>query len=506
MKTYTADMLVKLDFEQINLIQKNNDADALEYIKEREDELSFLSWYEREHLVEYFTDTMEKYRLLYEALVAGFSTPTKPGFPEFIYNINLKDGSIETNKNGRRVHYSTDILAPCTTAMLHYINGECNDVYVVIPPIKSVERTIEKLISERRSEHQVFCEANMKKLTTQPGEEEPELPFFAPEDGNHCKTAVALSALIEEKGVAHTLVDIAKDGLLPKDIYRLSITSKYPGDLEELIRELEEKFPPYITFEAGERNLYKKNLSENKRNYFDIKKMAKIQIPGSERQFYIEFQFKQTNMFFAHIRSHSAYEEFRVLEAKYQAVKESAGKKQTPVSPEVKAKVSQLRKQCAEKRELCLKIHRSAVHQSNLYLMHKLLWLDDNARGLQRVPDCDNGRYKQSVELLRKNYIVESYEPFDGATAFTTNEDEYLNKSYYLKMIGILPENFDEFGKHAKIHINKAWENLCDADVKDFDGITKIAIKYQDIVRSIQKEKQMMDSNALLQVLSQNER
>ena len=67
--------------------------------------------------------------------------------------------------------------------------------------------------------------------------------------------------------------------------------------MEELIRELEQKFPPYITFEKGERNLYKKHLSENERNYFDIKKTARINIPNSNRCFYIEFQFKQTNMF-----------------------------------------------------------------------------------------------------------------------------------------------------------------------------------------------------------------
>lgn len=53
------------------------------------------------------------------------------------------------------------------------------------------------------------------------------------------------------------------------------------------------------------------------------------------------------------------------------------------------------------KKELCLKIHRNAVHQSNLYLMHKLLWLDDNARGLHRQPDFPDGKYKHSVDTLK---------------------------------------------------------------------------------------------------------
>lgn len=498
MKTYPADLLSKLDSEQINIIQQNCDKDALDYLEQKNDDMPFLNAEDKKHLREYYTDTMEKYRLLYEAIVSGFSTPNKTGFPEAIHNINLKDGSIETNKNGRRISYSTEILAPCTSALLHYINGECNDVYVIIPPIKSVERTTEKLITECQVEYQQARQNALEKF-----EEEPELPFYTAAQAANCPTAVYLENLKREQLTHGALLNIAKRELLPKDIYRLSITSKYPGDLEELIRELENNFPPYIKFEDNERNLYKENLSQNKRNYFDIKKTARITIPNSERHFYIEFQFKQTNMFFAHIRSHSAYEDFRVYETKYNATKEAALKKKTSSTPEVKAKLALLKKQCEEKRNLCLRIHRNAVHQSNLYLMHKLLWLDDNAHGLGRKPELPQGRYKHSVETLKKNYIVESYEPFDGTTAFTTSEEEYLNKSYYLKMIGILPESFDELGKHAQIHINKAWENLSHADIKDFDRITNIAIKYQDVVRSIQKEKQLMDNNALLNVLAQ---
>ncbi len=504
MKTYTADQLVLFNSEQINQVQKSIDNDALAFLAEQDGELSFLSTEDKEHLKEYYTDTMEKYRLLYEAIVSGFSTPSKPGFPEFIYNINLKDGNIETDKNGRHISYSTEVLAPCTTAMLHYINSECNNVYVVIPPIKGAERTAEKLISECAREYNGLKKENLGKFSEPEFEEEPELPFPSKTE-LHCPTVAALNAARTEQKTENALLNVAKAELLPRDIYRLSITSKYQGDLEELIKELEEKFPPYIKFEKGERNLYKKNLSENKRNYFDIKKTARITIPGSNRRFYIEFQFKQTNMFFAHIRSHSAYEEYRILEAKYLALKEAEQKRKTPNAAN-NAKLQQLKKQCEEKKNLCLTIHRNAVHQSNLYLMHKLLWLDDNARGLHREPESADGRYKLSIDTLKKNYIIESYEPFDGATAFMTSPDEYLNKSYYLKMIGILPESFDELGKNAKEHINKSWNTLTQADIKDFTRITSMAIKYQDVVRSIQKERRMMDNAALLNVLAQNER
>ncbi len=505
MTTYTPDQLVKLSSEQIDIIQKSNDNAALEFISEHEAELDFLPQKKLESLKENFTDTMEKCRLIYEAIVSGFSTSRKPGFPEYIYNINLKNGAIETDRNGRRINYSTEVLAPCTSAMLHYINSECNDVYVVIPPIKSVERTVEKIIQECHREYNTDKEKSLAKFTQDipplVDESEPEFPFSYTPKNRHCPTAQKIDDWRREKATAGALLDIAKLDILPKDIYRLSITSKYPGDLEELIHRFEEKFPEYISFEKGERNLYKKNLSENTRNYFDIKKTARINIPNSKRFFYIEFQFKQTLMFFAHIRSHSAYEEYRILEAKYLAAKEASEKKKP--SAEAKSKIAQLKKQCEEKRDLCLQIHRNAVHQSNMYLMHKLLWLDDNARGLHRQPEHENGKYQHSIDTLRRNYIVETYEPFNGATAFTTGPNEYLNKSYYLKLIGILPESFDELGKTAKVHINKAWENLTDADIKDFDRITSMAIKYQDCIRTIQKERRLLDNKALLDVLAQ---
>ena len=511
MKTYTLDQLINLDSGGIDIVQKNNDTDAQNFLEEKKEELSFLSPREYEQLKEYYTDTMEKYRLIYEAIVSGFSTSNNPGFPEYIYNINLKDGSIERDKNGRLISYSTEILAPCSTSMLHYINHECNDVFVIIPPIKSEQRTAEKMISECLREYDAEKENNLNKFTTDPTfnpEDEPELPFPTTNDKKQtssCQTALQLNDLFDEEKTSDALINIAKKDIIPHDIYRLSITSKYPNDLEELIKELEAKFPPYISFEKGERNLYKKNLSENTRNYFDIKKTARITIPETGKTFFIEFQFKQTLMFFAHLRSHAAYEEYRILEAKYQALKDAEQKNKNK-NVTTRQKLQQLKKLRDEKKELCLQIHRNAVHQSNLYLMHKIQWLDDNARGLHRVPDYTDDKYKHSVDTIKKNYIVESYEPFDGATAFTTTPDEYLNKSFYLKMIGILPESFDELGKNAKDHVMKAWNTLTPADLKDFTRISKTAVKYQDVIKDIQKKRKMMDSVTLLNTFAQNER
>ena len=489
MKTYRASQLVKWGSgsEQVDEIQHGCDSSALSRIEERKEDLAFLSNYEWEHFKEYFTDTMEKYRLLYDAIVTVMSSKHKTGYPEHIYSIDLKDGSIETDKNGRRINYTTEILAPCTSTVLHYINNECNDLYAIFPPIKDEDRAIEKLIEEKQKEHQDFVEQQLATF-----EEEPELPFGNPAE-EHCPTVEKLKQQLTEKKNKHALINIASDSMIPTDIYRLSITSRYPEDLKTLIEQFEEKFPDYITFLPDERNSYEKPLSENPRRYLDIKKIAKITIPETERYFLVEFQFKQTNTFFAHIRSHGVYEEFRILDTKYQALQKSLNKKKNPATiEETKNKITQLKKQCEEKRQLCVDIHKSAIHQSNFYVLNKIMWEDKNAEGLKRPKDAQ-GRYQSSIDFLEKNYIVESYEPFDGAMDFATSPSELLNKAYYLKMIGSLPESFDELGKNAATHINRAWENLTSSDIKNFDLITATAIKYQEIIRAKQKRKQMED-------------
>ena len=200
-------------------------------------------------------------------------------------------------------------------------------------------------------------------------------------------------------------------------------------------------------------------------------------------------------MFFAHIRSHGAYEEFRIIDAKLKNAKEQLSKKKD--SEELKTRVNNLKKQADEKRKLCIDIHRSAMHQSNLYLMQKLFWIDENCKALNEDP------LPLIQRELQKNYIVESYEPFDGVTAFATNENEYLNKAYYLKSRNILPESFDEFGKSAKIIINKAWKSLSPNDLTDFNNITTTAVKYQGLIRSVQKQKEMLDNNSILSSLAE---
>lgn len=529
---YTLKQLVDYSTEDIYQAQANEDEANRQYLEEHLAEDSILNTQEKQHLLEYYTDTMEKYRLIYNAFVQAFSHGYVPGYPKNVFNIDLKTGVIETDKDGRRISYNMKVVAPCSTSAMQYIHQEYGKVYVMFPPIKSAKRTLEKIITERTREHE---ELQKNKLRLDHGittdEEEPELPFFdlTSKDNEIAFDNMLSRPLLQEKQKSHqnfnsNLSEIAKDELLPKDIYRLSILAKYPGHLERLMESLEKKFPSYIKFESGEINLYKRKLSENKRSYFDIKRTACITLPGSNRSFYIEFQFKQRNMFYAHIRSHRVYEDFRILDAKYKTLLENVKEKGTKNNPKAKTDLVALAKRREEKLKLCEKIHQSAIHQSNFYLMNEIQWLDENAHIMSPLsPENtqlnsitaanEKGQYSHSLQLLADNYIVENYEPFDGVTAFSTNDAEYLNKSYFLKMIGKIPESFDEFGKNAEDHVKKMWSTLKAADVDNFKAITNIAIRYQDVIRGLQKEKQQEDSQdtskkpldiALLKTISQN--
>ena len=476
MRTYSLSDFAKFDFAEIHEIQNQIDKIAQSYIDKKIKELrSVLPEKDIEQLRCYYSNTMEKYRLIHKAIVCNFDTPEHPGYPREIFNINLEDGSIE-RKNGRTPPYFVRHLAPCNSAMLHYKDYN-NDIFVIIPPIKSVDRTIEKTIDETVNEYDEFTKKFFSnfKIDLDSIDDNPE----------NCDNAAKRKSPINHARTPYkgkSIEEIINYPRLPKDIYRLTVTSRYRSDIEQLIRNMEKRFPNYIKFEKGERNQYEKNIDENPRCYFDIKKIAKITIPGTNESFYIEFQFKQTHMFFAHIRSHSAYEDYRVLEAKLNKL--NAEKPKEGRRGEAQKKYIQLKKEVNQQRKLCVNIHRSAVHQSNLYLFRRLFWLNENANALHDSKERD----AFAEHFLRENYIVESHEPFDGATAFTTNDKEYLNKSHYLKWLGVLPENFNEFGKKAKEVIMKEWKELSSTEIAQFDSITKMAIKYQHIIREIQNQ------------------
>jgi len=500
---YPARQLVKHSIEDIAKAQTNEDEENRQYLKDNLSENSLLSPHEQELILEYYTETMEKYRLIYNAFIKVFSNGYVPGYPKNIYGIDLSDGSVDTDKDGRRISYGAKVLAPCSSTAAQFIDASCGKVYVIFPPIKSAKRTLEKVLDERTREIKQFKQEQLKRTIDMALEAEQNTklePFHiskkASKSGTLNRPLIQQQADLKYEPVTTDFIhNIARENILPRDIYRLSILAKHRKNLEDLISELEQKFPDYIKFEDGERNQYKKHLSELKRGYIDIKRIAYITDPKSHCTFAVEFQFKQTNMFYAHIRSHRAYEEYRILDAKYKKLKETFQNKKSSSNSKAKTELTTLAKKRDDKLQLCEQIHKSALHQSNLYLMQEIMWMDDSARGMGNKPNA-NGHYEASIQFLKDNYIVENYEPFDGFTAFATHEKEHLNKSYFLKLLGKLPESFDELSKNAPEHIKKIWNTLEAGDVDKFKNITNTAIRYQSIVREIQKERQTEEKSS----------
>lgn len=491
------------DLKGFSTYQTNEDDTNRQYCEDFFPNTPFLTSYEKELILEQFTKTMEKYRIIHNFLVNVFTEGYLPGYPKNIYGINLSDGTLDTDKSGRRISYGPEVLIPSSSTAVQFIDAKCGKVYAIFPPIKSAERTMEKIVDERIRELKQYREEQLKKATSSAlkiDNEDTIISFNIPKDGG----PVALNQTIKKPLIAkkadethHTIAKkfiskVAKEDILPKDIYRLSILAKHRSHLEHLIKKFKQKLPNHIKFEDDENNLYKQLVSQRKRGYIDIKCHMRITIPETNFSFYVEIQFKQTNQFYAHIRSHRAYEDYRILDAKYKKQKESAERKRTLNDPKVKADLAALAKKRDEKLALCEKIHKSALHQSNFYVMQEIAWMDECARAMEpegHNPNA-NGQYEASVQFLKDNYTVENYEPFDGLTAFATNEKEHLNKSYFLKLIGKLPESFDELGKNAPEQIKKVWNTLEVGDINKFKNITNTAIRYQNPIRALQKERQ----------------
>ena len=500
---YPARKLVKDDLGAIYETQTNIDEANRQYCKDFFPNTPFLSTHEKELILEQFTETMEKYRLIHNFLIEVFSDDYIPGYPKNIYGIDLSDGTIDTDKDGRRISYNPKVLAPCSSTAAQFIDAKCGKVYAIFPPIKSAERTMEKIVDERVEELKKYREEQLKKASSVSLRDDSDsdiIPFNIPQNGGPVTLNETINRpLITQKedkkysaAAKEFISNMTKESILPKDIYRLSILAKHRSHLEYLITKFQKKFPNHIKFEDEERNQYKKHVSQRKRGYIDIKRHMRITIPGTNTSFYVEIQFKQTNMFYAHIRSHRVYEDYRVLDAKYKRQKEQAEKKNNLSNPKVKADLAALARKRDEKLALCEKIHKSALHQSNFYVMQELTWMDECARAMEHKghkPNA-NGQYEASVQFLKENYTVENYEPFDGLTAFDTNEREFLNKSYFLKLIGKLPESFDELGKNAPEQIKKIWNTLEDGDIDKFRNINNTAIRYQNIIRDLQKKRQ----------------
>ena len=483
MQTYPIDDIASLDPRDVDAIAERNDNNAQEFFHSQKKELtSVLGEAGFNQLCGLFTGSMKKVGKIYNHVRESFHVRQ----PESIFSIDLETGEVKTNKNGKRIRYSTNVVSSFTTTTWRFWTAECGPVDIVMPPMKSPERTVAKIFEERIKEHLELIDNRMKELSRFDTTEQEENSFLESLSltDNHCPTLKQLKnlyclerkALVESKRVQSAFKEIKEDTLIPKDIFRLSVLVKFPEQIQAIVKHFKDNFPSYMRFDKRDDNQYEKTLSQNPRLYFDRKLSAWIFMPETSEKFYIEFEFKQRNQFYAHMRSHKAYEIYRQALADYEQTHSLADKKR-----------------CDEAQKRCLTIHKNAVHQSNLYLLYEIAWGDDNDRTYVS-PLTSNDQFLTSQEMIKNNYLIDDYNtPFDGVTAFSTHEHEHLNKCCYLKLLGILPENFDETEQYAKARINKAWQTLTPIDLKNFNKITETAIRYQEVIREKQIEEKNKD-------------
>lgn len=488
MQTYSVDDIASLDPKDVDTIAERNDQNALEFFYSQKKELTAVLGKEGfKKLCNLFDGSMKKVGKIYNYIKESFHVRQ----PESIFSIDLNNGEVKTNKNGKRTRYSTSVVSSFTATTWRFWTAECGPVDIVAPPMKSPERTVAKIFEERIKEHQELIDKKMRQISDIDISKQKETTFFESLSltEESCPTIKQLKQLYslgcksskEDDATKNAFDAIKKDDLIPKDIFRLSVLVKFPEQINAIINHFQKNFPSFMKFDKRDDNQYEKTLSQNPRLYFDRKKAAYITMENGEK-FYIEIQFKQRNQFYAHMRSHKAYEFYRQALADYEKSHSLSDKKR-----------------CNDAQKLCLTIHKNAVHQSNLYLLNEIAWGDDNDR-TYILPFTSNGQFLTSREMIMKNYLIDDYDtPFDGTTAFATNNHEHLNKCCYLKLIGILPENFDETEQYAKVRINKAWQTLTPMDIENFNKITATAIRYQEIIR----EKQLNEKKRDLALRSQ---
>jgi hypothetical protein len=98
--------------------------------------------------------------------------------------------------------------------------------------------------------------------------------------------------------------------------------------------------------------------------------------------------------------------------------------------------------------------------------------------------------------------MVESYDSFDPSTAFSS--DNILNKAAYLKIINILPQNFDELKEGANEIINEAFNKLNSQQKERFINITRIAHRYQHIIQKVIDKRKIKDGKSTPSITPKN--
>lgn len=462
MKEYKVSEVVNMTNEEIDAIQNEINQKNLHAIEEAFEDRR-ISETDYEYLKEFYHDGMGIYREVYRSLYEDFKHPC------YTSAIDLATGQIDVDAHGQPMNYGLKAVTPFTSTRLEYVDKFNNHIYVIFPKMKSAERAIEKL---------EYCKDYAKEL----------------------QAAAHLAFEKEDmEAFAEKIRSITPNSSKLHDIVRLTITCKYLTDVERIERVMTENRgftePNYIINPFETRDRFKKPLSENPKKYYDIK-MIMHQKNGNGKTLDVEVQLKIHTLYLADLRTHKHYENIRALET------EIARNKQNLTERELRQKQAKIEILTRRIR----RINENAIRFYNMIVIDKARrFEDDGYRPLRIEPDFSDNTYQQCRQFIQREYMVESYEPFDPTTAFSA-EDE-ANKVAFLRLIGKVEPTFDEFAKHAMENVDSLFRQLAPSEKMRFDGINEVAKRYAPFInRKIHTQKAEDEKNLRCFPLATRER
>jgi len=452
MEEYKVKDIVNLPEEEIDLIQEKINAQNLETISNAFAEHR-IGIDDRDYLFNFYHDGMGVYREVYRALFELFK------HPEYTCALDLTTGKVDTDSQGNQINYGLKAVTPFTCTRLEYVDKFNNPIYVIFPKMKNASRAIEKIESEYGAEYK----RELKKISRF---------IFEDED---------------REAFRETLQDLRPKSAKLHDILRLTVTCKYFSDVERIKRVMTENRQGskrnYYINAAETRDRFLKPLAENQKKYYDIKMIMHQMYPDGQ-MLDVEVQLKIHTLYTADLRTHKIYEDVRSIEALLEKEKSHMD------SNEIRQKQAQIKILNNRIRQ----INENAVHQYNMMVVDKARRIeDDGYRPLRVSPDYKDGTYHECRQIIAREYMVESFLPYNPQTAFSAQDE--LNKLCYLRMLGKVDNDFDEFSPKAREMINMRFSHLSQAEIERFNGINEIAHRYAPIIRKKIHDRRKQESD-----------
>lgn len=395
---------------------------------------------EFQSLYKIYNDGMTYYSQVYDLFLELF------GDPKNITGFDMKTGEVLLNSSHKPVAYDARVLTPFVETRVKFEDKDGNKIYVIFPRIKASHRSIDKLTKEiGKNINKELSAAFTEYLDCEDRELFVEI----------CEKPLTKSD--------NKTVEL-------HDITRLTITRKYLSGIDHLTNIINKYKGVHNYTSDTPRNRFDIPLYENPKKYFDSKIVLTL-LDDTGKPFDVETQLKIDTLYRADIRTHHNYEISRKI---IESISENDPNKETK-----EALAEELDRQNRD-------INENAAHEYNMIVLDKVQRkINTNLKHRRRKEINSDGTYPECNDFILDNYLVSSYEAFDPQTAF--NPEHYtkgkpINKMCFLKLMELLPENFDEFAPGADQIIEQKFQSIYDkSDPQKYQELHAVRSRYREI-------------------------